>query len=101
MRGLRRGVHDQLDLRRACSANTRSHAVGVADVHVERAELRELAPTSRSVTGLRGGVGPEEARPHVVLEADHVDSPARTKCATDSEPIRPPEPVTMAIAMRA
>ena len=42
--------------------------------------------------------GPKKRGAHVVLDADHVEARGE-KRATDSEPISPPDPVTMAVGM--
>ena len=58
-----------------------------------RAKARRARGSSRSVVVRGRRLGAEEARAHVVLDPDHVDSPARRSERPISEPIRPPEPV--------
>ncbi len=99
VRGLGGGVDHQFDRRGRSAAKRASIAVVVADV-----ERRMFVPRpevgSASGRDSRGrGFVAEEATAHVVVDADDGPSLSRRSSGTASEPIRPAEPVTMAMLM--
>ena len=70
--GLGGGVDDQLDLARVLAEDAVDRGT-VADVGVLPAELGVLG--DQALGHMRGrGLGPEEAGPHVVLDADDVEA---------------------------
>ena len=95
--GLGGGVDDDLDLARVGGEDA-FDAVGVADVELVRAKLRvgrpELLGDRR-----RRGLGAEE-RLRMSFSIPTTSRPSRIRLRTDSEPIRPPDPVTIATLKR-
>ena len=77
------------------------HGVAVADVDGQRREAVGKARQQRLGHVRSRRLRAEEARAHVVLQADHIEARAAAKRATDSEPISPPEPVTIAVGIGA
>ena len=63
----------------------------------ERNELPELA-SRRAVVCAVDADGPKN-RARMSFSRPMTSKPAWTKCETDSEPIRPPEPVTIAVGI--
>ncbi len=98
VRGLGRGVDDELELRAGLGEGA-VDGVGVPDVDLQRAErVGELAREPL------GGVPRSTRSARRIASACRSRgrsrrSPARTKWPTDSEPISPPEPVTIAVGM--
>ena len=72
VRGLRGGVHDELDVARvACKQAL--HAFGVADVQLLPAEAVDLV--DEALRGRCGRcLGAKEVGPHVVLHTDYVEA---------------------------
>ena len=97
VRRLGSGVDHELE-RAAQSAKTPLDGVGVADVELERAERSPSVRRSRSVVCAVDADGPKN-RARMSFSRPMTSKPAATKCWTDSDPISPPEPVTIAVGI--
>ena len=85
--------------RRRARRTTRSTPSRVADVELARGGTRrELAPAARSVVRRVDASGPKK-RARMSFSMPTTSKPRSAKWRTDSEPMSPPEPVTMAMGM--
>ena len=83
---------------RACRANSALDAVGVADVELGERKPSTLVDQALRDVGVVEASGPKK-RARMSFSMPMTSKPCSAKWRTDSEPIRPPEPVTMAMGM--
>ena len=90
---------DQLDPRRVRARSSASIAVGVADVERRRSGTRRRARAAAARScGAVDASGPKN-RARMSFSMPITSIAGSTKCAADSEPISPPEPVMIAVGI--